>query len=138
VKIFHESIKPLNDSLLKIFGGSESTQIRIAEFENATSNTSAKLVFSKGNSKINYDLLSHGEKQVVILLLNFIVRKKYYENSIIFIDEMDCHLNTSLQAKLLDEIVTTWIPDTSQLWTASHALGFIEYVKNSDQGLYRF
>jgi hypothetical protein len=69
---------------------------------------------------------------VVILLLNFIVRKKYYEDAIIFIDEMDCHLNTSLQSRLLDEIVNVWIPDSAQLWTASHALGFIDFARHAD------
>lgn len=45
---------------------------------------------------------------------------------------MDCHLNTALQSSLIHEIVSIWIPDSAQLWTASHALGFIEYAKNSD------
>jgi hypothetical protein len=89
------------------------------------------LIFKKGENQINYDLLSHGEKQVVILLLNFIVRREQYNNAIIYIDEMDCHLDTSLQTRLLAEIVTKWIPDSSQLWTASHSLGFIDYARKS-------
>lgn len=133
LKIFRDFIEPLNNSLLKVFGGDEITTIQIAEFQDATANTTAKLIFKKGESKINYDLLSHGEKQVVILLINFIVRQEYYEDAIIFIDEMDCHLNTALQSNLLEEIVTRWIPNSSQLWTASHALGFIDYAKNSEQ-----
>ncbi len=132
LKIFADFIKPLNDSLLKIFGSDISTTIQIAEFQDATPGSTARLIFRKGESKINYDLLSHGEKQVVILLINFIVRYKYYDNSIIFIDEMDTHLSTSLQYKLMDEIVTRWIPDNAQLWTASHSLGFIDYAKKSD------
>lgn len=132
LKIFRDFIEPLNNSLLKIFGGDETTTIQIAEFEDASPNSTAKLIFKKGESKINYDLLSHGEKQVIILLINFIVRQEYYKNSIIFIDEMDCHLNTALQSSLLDEIVTRWIPDNAQLWTASHALGFIDYARNSN------
>lgn len=131
LKIFRDFIEPLNQSLFKIFGGDETTTIQIAEFQDATPSTSAKLIFIKGESKINYDLLSHGEKQVIILLINFIVRKEYYKDAIIFIDEMDCHLNTSLQTSLLNEIVSRWIPDNSQLWTASHALGFIEYANKS-------
>jgi AAA15 family ATPase/GTPase len=133
LKIFQDQIKPLNDSLANIFGGNEETRIRIAEYRNATPSTNAQLIFKKGESKINYDLLSHGEKQVIILLLNFLVRRKYYENSIIFIDEMDCHLNTFLQYRLLEEIVDKWIPENSQLWTASHALGFIDFAKKSKQ-----
>ncbi|RYE17116.1 MAG: chromosome segregation protein SMC, partial [Sphingobacteriaceae bacterium] len=132
LQIFRNFIEPLNTSLLKIFGADEKTTIQIAEFEDATTNESAKLIFRKGESKINYDLLSHGEKQVVILLLNFIVRKEFYENAIIFIDEMDNHLNTTLQYALLEEIVAKWIPESAQLWTASHALGFIDYARNSE------
>ncbi len=131
LKIFKDFIQPLNSSLINIFSGDATTTIQIAEFESATSNSTGRLIFNKGNSKINYDLLSHGEKQVVILLLNFIVRKKYFKDSIIFIDEMDCHLNTSLQYRLLEEIVNVWIPDEAQLWTASHALGFIDFAKKS-------
>jgi len=132
LKIFKDFIEPLNSSLLNIFGGDNTTTIQIAEFEDAAPATPAKLIFRKGNSKINYDLLSHGEKQVIILLINFIVRQDYYKDSIIFIDEMDCHLNTALQSSLLGEIMTRWIPETAQLWTASHALGFIDYAKKSD------
>jgi hypothetical protein len=133
VKIFHDFIEPLNSSLQAIFGNNLATTIQVASIQSATPTTPAKPVFRKGDALINYDLLSHGEKQVVILLLNFIVRKKYYEDSIIFIDEMDCHLNTTLQFNLLKEIVTQWIPDTAQLWTASHALGFIDYARSSKE-----
>ena len=45
---------------------------------------------------------------------------------------MDLHLNTAIQKTVLKEIVEHWIPDSSQLWTASHALGFIEYALESD------
>lgn len=131
LKIFRDFIEPLNNSLLRIFGGDETTTIQIAEFQDASNDSTAKLIFKKGTSKINYDLLSHGEKQIIILLINFIVGQEYYKNAIIYIDEMDCHLNTALQYNLLHEIVTNWIPDDSQLWTASHALGFIDYAKKS-------
>lgn len=132
-KIFREFIEPLNASLQYVFVGDDKTGIRIVDIVDATYNEPPKLIFQKGDSRINYDLLSHGEKQVVILLLNFIVRKKYYEDAIVFIDEMDCHLNTILQERLLEEIVTKWIPDSSQLWTASHALGFISYANKSKE-----
>ena len=55
LKIFRDFIEPLNNSLLKIFGGDETTTIQIAEFHDATSYTTAKLIFKKGESKINYD-----------------------------------------------------------------------------------
>lgn len=144
LQIFRNFIDPLNQSLLNIFGGDAGTTIQIAAFEDATPHAPAKLIFKKGASSINYDLLSHGEKQVIILLINFIVRRSYYKGAILFIDEMDCHLNTALQASLLHEIVQVWLPQDAQLWTASHALGFIEYAQHSpdaviiDFDLYNF
>jgi predicted ATPase len=135
LKIFQDQIIPINNSLLNIFGDDATTNIQIAEYQGPTSFAPGKLIFKKGDSKINYDLLSHGEKQVIILLLNFLVRKQYYNDAIIFIDEMDCHLNTALQSTLLKEIVDNWIPDNAQLWTASHSLGFIQYAKESEQAV---
>ncbi len=124
-------IEPLNQSLLTIFGESEQNTIQLVDFVDASVNTPPNLIFQKGDSRISYELLSHGEKQVVILLINFIVRQEQYKDKIIFIDEMDCHLNTTIQYSLLKEIVERWIPENSQLWTASHALGFIEYAQKS-------
>lgn len=132
VKIFRDFIKPLNDSLLKIFGGNEANVIQLSRFQNADLRTPPKLIFKKGTVEINYDLLSHGEKQVVILLLNFIVRNKYHQDSIYYIDEMDVHLNTALQFNLIKEVVENYIPGSSQLWTASHSLGFINYATSGD------
>ncbi len=131
-KIFQDFILPFNNSLASIFGENSSTTIKIVNYQNATPFADPQLIFQKGNAEVTYDLLSHGEKQVVVLLLNFIIRKEQYNEAIIFIDEMDCHLNTSLQTRLLAEIVTKWIPDSSQLWTASHSLGFIDYARKSD------
>jgi recombinational DNA repair ATPase RecF len=134
-QIFKELIEPLNKSLKNIFGENNDLTLSLIDIEDAIAPEPAKLIFKKGHSRINYDLLSHGEKQVIVLLLNFIVRKKQYEDAIIYIDEMDCHLNTALQETLLKEIVEKWIPDSSQLWTASHALGFIDYARKTDNAV---
>lgn len=133
-QIAQKFIDPINQSLARIFGADKLTSIRIANYEDAGSgvNEPPQLIFSKGNALIPYNLLSHGEKQVVILLLNFVVRSSYFQNAIYYIDEMDVHLNTSLQYTLLKEITENWIPSNSQLWTATHALGFIEYAKDAD------
>lgn len=124
-------IEPFNQSLARIFGEDLKKVIQIADFRSPEMGAPTELIFKKGDAHISYNLLSHGEKQVVILLLNFIVRQKYYEGALIYIDEMDCHLNTALQYNLLSEIVETWIPENAQIWTASHALGFIEYANQS-------
>ena len=66
------------------------------------------------------------------ILLNLFSRREHFANTIYFIDELDVHLHTRLQYALLQEIVEHWIPDHSQLWTASHSLGFIDYANSSD------
>jgi AAA15 family ATPase/GTPase len=133
-KVFKDLIEPLNQSLTNILGNDNALSLALVDIKDIPSEP-AELIFQKGNSRINYDLLSHGEKQVVVLLLNFIVRKKQYEDAIIYIDEMDCHLNTALQETLLKEIVEKWIPESSQLWTASHALGFIDYACKTENAV---
>ena len=84
--------------------------------------------FRKGTSEIHYDLLSSGEKEVFNILLNLFTRREHFTSTIYFIDELDVHLHTRLQHALIREVVEHWIPDYSQLWTASHSLGFIEYA----------
>jgi len=93
------------------------------------------LVFQKGNSEIDYNLLSAGEKEVVNLLFNLFVRNRYFNDTVYFLDEIDTHLNTKLQFQLLKEITEFWIPASCQLWTASHSLGFIQYAKESEQAI---
>jgi predicted ATPase len=134
-EILKEFISPLNSSLANILGVDSKKVIQLTGLKDAGVNEPPNLVFRKGDSEITYDLLSHGEKQVVILLLNFIVRNKYYQDTIYFIDEMDTHIETSIQKRLIEDVVKNWIPNGSQLWTASHALGFIEYANKSDDAV---
>jgi hypothetical protein len=132
VAIFRQHIEPFNEALKRVFGANDQTTIQIRNYDNADPGKPIQLFFKKGSSISPFDLLSHGEKQIVILLMGFAVRREQMENSIVFIDEMDLHLNTALQKTVLQEIVEHWIPDSSQLWTASHALGFIEYAQESE------
>lgn len=126
-----QQIEPLNEALLRVFGVKKGLAPQLVNWESAEVGKGAQLIFLKGDCRISYDLLSHGEKQVVILLLNFLVRRKGLDNQIIFIDEMDNHLHRDVQFRLLQEIVEHWIPESSQLWTATHALGFIEYASKA-------
>ncbi len=132
IQIFRNAILPFNEALERIFGKDPATTIRLVQFEDASPDKPTKLLFQKGNSEVNYDLLGHGEKQVVVILLNFVIRRPYFQDTVYYIDEMDGHLNTTLQYALLKEITENWIPENCQLWTASHSLGFIEYAKDTD------
>ena len=137
VEIAQRFIKPVNEALERIFGKDKRTSIYISNFEDAgsTKNEPPRLFFKKGNYQVNYDLLSHGEKQIIIILMNFIVRSQHFQDAIYYIDEMDVHLNTTLQYELLKEITENWIPKNCQLWTATHSLGFIEYAKDTDHSV---
>lgn len=124
----------INEAFPRIFGTGDGTNLIFKSFMPPAEGKPSRLIFQKGNSELDYDLLSAGEKEVVNLLFNLFVRNKVYNDSIYFMDEIDTHLNTKLQAALLREITEYWIPDNCQLWTASHSLGFIEYATEIEKG----
>ncbi|HKR16178.1 AAA family ATPase [Rhizorhapis sp.] len=93
------------------------------------------LYFAKGTSrKFPYANLSAGEKEIVDLVLDLYVKKTIYTNSIICIDEPELHLNTAIQRRLLTELEKL-VPDNSQLWVATHSIGFLRALQEdlSDQ-----
>jgi len=84
-----------------------------------------QLYFKKGIvEKFSFKNLSSGEKEVIDIIIDLIVKVEKFNDTIFCIDEPDLHLNTSIQAKLLEEILNL-IPDNSQLWISTHSLGFI-------------
>ena len=121
-------VEPINDALARVFGNGSATTLRLTQMIPALGQKPADIRFRKGQSDFHYDLLSSGEKEVFNILLNLFTRRKHFPNAIYFIDELDVHLHTRLQHALIREVVEHWIPDYSQLWTASHSLGFIEYA----------
>lgn len=81
--------------------------------------------FDKGDSKgFLFKNLSGGEKAAFDLILDVVVKAQFYDNSIWCIDEPEIHLNTRVQATLLETILNL-IPPKSQLWIASHSIGFM-------------
>ena len=124
-------VDPLNEALTRIFANGSPTQLHLTRISPALEDRPPDIRFRKGASEVHYDLLSSGEKEVFNILLNLFVRSEHYANAIYFIDELDVHLHTRLQHALLREVVEHWIPDCSQLWTASHSLGFIEYASDA-------
>jgi hypothetical protein len=79
--------------------------------------------FTKGTaSNFHYKNLSGGEKAAFDLLLDFIVKRKKFDDTIYCIDEPELHMHTRLQAKLLD-VMFDLIPDNCQLWLSTHSIG---------------
>jgi AAA domain, putative AbiEii toxin, Type IV TA system len=94
--------------------------------------------FDKGTSKrFPYQNLSGGEKAAFDLILDIIVKRKAFNETVYCIDEPEAHMNPRLQAKLLEELFKL-VPDRSQLWLATHSIGMMRrardlYKENSDQ-----
>jgi AAA15 family ATPase/GTPase len=132
IEVVQQFIYPISDAFERIFGENTSTSIRLKSIVPPGDGKYAEVLFTKGNSTIHYNVLSAGEKEVFNILLNLSVRSKYFQQTIYFIDEMDLHLEYNTQIAFLKEITENWIPETCQLWTASHSLGFIKYANESN------
>ncbi len=85
--------------------------------------------FQKGTSKdFHYMNLSGGEKAAFDLILDIIIKRVKYDNTIYCIDEPEAHMHTRLQSHLLEEIANL-IPANSQLWIATHSIGMMRKAK---------
>lgn len=79
--------------------------------------------FTKGNaSGFHYKNLSGGEKAAFDLLVDFIVKKRAFDDTIFCIDEPELHMHTRLQARLLKQLFKL-VPDGCQLWISTHSIG---------------
>jgi AAA15 family ATPase/GTPase len=130
-EIIKTYIDPINEALDRIFDDDKAVVPKLVSIIPPLDGKVAEVRFKKGGAEFRYDLLSNGEKGVFNILINLLSRKKHYQDTIYFIDELDLHLNTRLQYNLLKEITEHWIPDNCQLWTASHSYGFIDYAREA-------
>lgn len=88
-----------------------------------------QLYFAKGNTiDFPYTNLSSGEKEVIDLIIDLVIKSKEYTETVYCIDEPELHLSTAIQRKLLVEI-NKLIPDNCQLWVATHSIGFIRALQ---------
>ena len=85
--------------------------------------------FAKGSVKaFDYKNLSGGEKAAFDLILDLVIKRKSYPSAIYCIDEPESHLNTKVQGALLEELVGL-LPESSQLWVASHSIGMMRKAR---------
>lgn len=77
-----------------------------------------------GQDQFHYKNLSGGEKAAFDLALDLVVKTAVYDNSILFIDEPELHLNTRLQSSLL-QLLIELTPPQGQLWIATHSIGMM-------------
>jgi hypothetical protein len=72
--------------------------------------------------------LSGGEKAAFDLLLDLLVKRREFDDTVFFIDEPEAHIASGLQAALLDELFRA-VPEHSQLWLATHSIGMMRRAR---------
>ncbi len=108
--------------LLQDFGGIEAGSFR----------------FAKGRvNEFHYKNLSGGEKAVFDILLDVFLKRNEAKDAVFCIDEPELHVATSLQGSLIASVLKL-LPETSQLWVATHSVGVIReayrmYQEQSDK-----
>ncbi|MCY4151174.1 MAG: ATP-binding protein [Aestuariivita sp.] len=116
--IMEETIGDLQKSMERVFGDVSMDAL-------VSNEGRGTFTFSKGISKrFPYENLSAGEKAAFDLLLDIVVNKVAFDDSIYCIDEPEAHLNTKVQRTLLEELYRL-IPENSQLWLATHSIGMV-------------
>jgi energy-coupling factor transporter ATP-binding protein EcfA2 len=86
--------------------------------------------FSKGTvQKYNYMNLSGGEKAAFDLLLDYVLKRKEYDDTVFCIDEPEAHLNPRVHGKMLEALVDL-TEEKSQLWIATHSIGMLRRARD--------
>ncbi len=85
--------------------------------------------FDKGVSQgFSYENLSGGEKAAFDLILDLVVKRTAFNNTVYCIDEPEAHMSTRLQKDLL-ACLYELIPENCQLWIATHSIGMIRKAR---------
>ena len=81
--------------------------------------------FSKGHSqRFSYENLSGGEKAAFDLILDLVIKRREFSDTVFCIDEPEAHLGLRLQGRLLRELYRL-VPSGCQLWIATHSVGMM-------------
>ena len=130
---FFESSKPGDQVLDELIGKinnilSNILDVQISSLGNIWRGK-GEFYFRKGNTiDFPYANLSSGEKEVIDLVIDLVVKSEEYTDTVYCIDEPDLHLSTAIQRKLLIEI-DKLIPENCQLWIATHSIGFMRALQ---------
>ena len=85
--------------------------------------------FTKGvSSGFLFKNLSGGEKAVFDLILDLVVARKKYDDTVFCIDEPESHINPRLQGTLLT-VLTNLVPKNCQLILATHSIGMMRQAR---------
>jgi predicted ATPase len=117
-------ISILNDSLEKI-----GLEMRIASLGEPDPLSKGNFYYIKGEGpKYNFKNLSGGEKAAFDLILDVVIKREVFNDSIYCIDEPELHLHTKLQGSLLKTLYNL-LPYENQLFISTHSLGMIQAAR---------
>ena len=86
--------------------------------------------FTKGTSeRFSFKNLSGGEKSVFDLILDLVVARHSFDNTVFCIDEPESHMNARLQAELLS-VLYDLVPSNCQLMLATHSIGMMRRARD--------
>ena len=89
--------------------------------------------FNKGRAKrFSYESLSGGEKAAFDLILDMVVKRREFKDTVFCIDEPEAHLGLRLQGRLLRELYRL-VPRECQLWIATHSVGMMRAAHSLDR-----
>ena len=115
----------LRDAIRELFKDRQLTLIGLGNPK-----TDKIFEFDKGTSQgFSYQNLSSGEKAALDLILDIIVAKLEFNDTVFCIDEPEAHIHTKLQGPLLDQLYNM-IPENSQLWIATHSVGMVRKAQD--------
>ena len=109
--------KLFTDPQLILTGLGSLTEMKVFQLDKGTSHG------------FTYHNLSGGEKAALDLILDVIVAKAEFNDTVFCIDEPEAHLHTKLQGPLLGQLYKL-IPDNSQLWIATHSIGMVRKAQD--------
>jgi AAA domain, putative AbiEii toxin, Type IV TA system/AAA domain len=121
-----KSIGEIRDSMLRMF-----PTLTLNSLGNPLVNGTFR--FDKGQSQgFSYKNLSGGEKAAFDLVLDLIVKRREYDNTVFCIDEPEAHMSTRLQGALLEELYAL-ASANSQLWLATHSICMMRRARDLER-----
>jgi len=123
VEQFRENvIGEIRDAILRLF-----PHLRLNTLGNPLNEGTFR--FDKGTQTgFTYTNLSGGEKAAFDLILDLVVKRRTFNDTVYAIDEPEAHMNTRLQGALLEELLGL-VPEGSQLWIATHSIGMMRKAR---------
>ena len=118
-EVYKKAIGEVRTPLTRLFG-----DLRLEGIGDPLENGTFE--FTKGRAKnFNFMNLSGGEKAAFDLILDLVLARPKYDDTLYCIDEPEAHLHARLQAHLLD-VIYDLIPSNCQLMLATHSIGMIK------------